>query len=302
MVELQPSKLNTRVRFPSPAPDDLKNSALKSTVLFFQIKYVLLVKRKTCCKMRHMITIDQKIAELLNNWVYDGWPIGNFVACVIALVLCVVLCGAIGLERERRGRSAGLRTHMLVGAGSCLVMIISIYGFPQLFSEKRDVARLAAQVITGVGFLGAGAIIHRNSGVRGLTTAATIWIVMAIGICCGSFNFILATGGTLLIILVLTLFRKLENRLNKKAPLISIKANPDFPIVSNILSVSQKYEFAVEDLRVDKLDDSQIEVTFLAVNKTSEPKTDEYIEALKKIEGANIVGIMNGHISSLKVK
>ena len=250
------------------------------------------------------MTIDQKIAELLNQWncgPYGEWPIGNFIGCVIALTLCVILCGAIGLERERRGRSAGLRTHMLVGVGSCLTMIISIYGFPQT-GMNRDVARLCAAVVTGVGFLGAGAIIHRNSGVRGLTTAATIWIVMAIGLCCGSFNFILATGGTLLIILVLTLFRKLENRLNKKAPLISIKASPDFPIVSNILSVSQKYEFAVEDLRVDTLDDSQIEVTFLAVNKTSEPKTDEYIEALKKIEGANIVGIMNGHISSLKVK
>lgn len=252
-----------------------------------------------------MKTIDQVIAEKLNDWTFDGWPIGNFLACVIALTLCVILCGAIGLERERKGRSAGLRTHMLVGMGSCLVMIISIYGFPYITGIQglsRDVARLAAAVVTGVGFLGAGAIIHRNSGVRGLTTAATIWIVMAIGLACGSFNFILATGSTILILLVLTLFRKFENRLNKKAPLISIKADPKHPIVSKILECSQKYEFSVEDLRVDMLDDSQVEVTFLAVNKTSEPKTDEYIEALKAIEGVSLVGIINGHVSSLKVK
>ncbi len=257
-----------------------------------------------------MKTIDQVIAEKLNDWTFNGWPIGNFLACVIALTLCVILCGAIGLERERKGRSAGLRTHMLVGVGSCLVMIISVYGLPNIIMSteptlqflNRDVARLAAAVVTGVGFLGAGAIIHRNSGVRGLTTAATIWIVMAIGLACGSFNFILATGSTILILLVLTLFRKFENRLNRKAPLISIKADPKYPIVSKILECSQKYEFSVEDLRVDMLDDSQVEVTFLAVNKTSEPKTDEYTEALKAIEGVNLVGIINGHVSSLKVK
>ena len=252
-----------------------------------------------------MITIDQKIAELLNNWKYGEWPIGNFVACVIALTLCVILCGAIGLERERRGRSAGLRTHMLVGVGSCLVMILSIYGFPYIVGVQgfsRDAARLAAAVVTGVGFLGAGAIIHRNSGVRGLTTAATIWIVMAIGLACGSFNFILATGSSFLIILVLTLFRKFENRLNKSAPLINIRANPEKPIVSKILELSQQYEFVVEDLRVDMLDDHQVEITFLAVNKTSEPRTDAYIAALKAIEGVNLVGIMNGHISSVKIK
>lgn len=263
---------------------------------------VLLVKSKSDSKIGNMTTIDQKITELLNGWTPDGWPVGNLLLCCIALVLCVILCGAIGLERERRGRSAGLRTHLLVGVGSCLVMIISIYGFPQLFDGKRDVARLAAQVVTGVGFLGAGAIIHRNSGVRGLTTAATIWIVMAIGLACGSFNFILATASTVLIVLVLTLFRKFENHLNKKAPLICIRAKQNTPIVSKILEISQKFEFSVDDLRVDMLDDGQLEITFLAVNKSSEPKTDDYIAALKVIEGVNQIGIMNGHVSSIKVK
>lgn len=131
-----------------------------------------------------MVTIDQKIADYLNNWVVDGWPVGNLVLCAIALVLCVILVGVIGIEREKRGRSAGLRTHLLVGVSSTIIMIISIYGFPQIFQDHRDVARLAAQIITGVGFLGAGAIIHRNSGIKGLTTAGTIWSSMAIGIAC----------------------------------------------------------------------------------------------------------------------
>jgi uncharacterized membrane protein YhiD involved in acid resistance len=128
-----------------------------------------------------MTTIDQVIAEKIANWYIGEWPIGNLVLCVIALILSALLCGSIGFEREKRGRAAGLRTHILVGLGSCIIMIISIYGFPVIRIDgeplNRDVARLAAQVITGVGFLGAGAIIHRNDGIRGLTTAATISII-----------------------------------------------------------------------------------------------------------------------------
>ena len=161
-------------------------------------------------------TFDQKLAELLNNWTVNDWPIGNLMLVLIAIVLSVVLCGVIGIERELRGRSAGLRTHLLVGVGSCVIMIISIYGFPAVVGpDKRDVARLAAQIITGVGFLGSGAIIHHNSGIKGLTTAGTIWIVMAIGIACGSFNFIIAIIATLIIIFVLTTVRKIEVKLNK---------------------------------------------------------------------------------------
>lgn len=176
-----------------------------------------------------MLTIDQILAEKISSSLQFGdWPIGNLVLCVIAMLLSVILCGAIGIERELRGRSAGLRTHLLVGVGSCMIMIISIYGFPKIVLDgnlyNRDVARLAAQVIAGVGFLGAGAIIHRNSGTKGLTTAATIWIVMAIGLACGSMNFILATGGTILILVFLIVFKKVETRLNKKSPLVVVKA------------------------------------------------------------------------------
>ena len=85
-----------------------------------------------------MVTIDQKIAEYLNNWKINDWPIGNLILCIIALVLAIILCGSVGIEREWRGRSAGLRTHLLVGVASCLIMIISIYGFPADLSEKRD--------------------------------------------------------------------------------------------------------------------------------------------------------------------
>ena len=242
-----------------------------------------------------MTTIDQVIAEKISSWVVDGWPLGNLLLCIIALLLSVVLCGIIGIERERRGRSAGLRTHLLVGVGSCMLMIISIYGFPAIFQEKRDVARLAAQIVAGVGFLGAGAIIHRNSGIKGLTTAATVWVVMAIGLACGSMNFVLAISSTLLIVLVLTVFRKFESRINKSAPLIKVRAKPDTPLTAKVLEIGQEFDYTINDLQVELADNGEVEITFLATTKSNLVKTSDLVEKIGEIEGVTHVAIVNGH-------
>lgn len=216
----------------------------------------------------NLLTFDQKLAEWLNNNLNPGgWPVGNLILCAIALVLTVLLVGAIGIERERRGRTAGLRTHLLVGVGSCILMIISIYGFPLIPGMNRDVARLAAQVIAGVGFLGAGAIIHKNSGARGLTTAGTIWIAMAIGIACGSFNFILGTVGTLIILAVLISFRKVETKINERNPMIMLHVKPDTPALSKILQIAEEYECTVNGVTTELQEGeggSQVEIVFQA--------------------------------------
>ena len=243
-----------------------------------------------------MITIDQKIAEWLNNWQINGWPIGNFFLCLIALVLSIILCGIVGLEREKRGRNAGLRTHLLVGVGSCIIMIISIYGFPQIFGEKRDVARLAAQIVTGVGFLGAGAIIHLQSGVKGLTTAATIWIVMAIGVACGSFNFVLAVLGTVLIIVVLTLFRKIESRINKRNVTIILVVPADKPVIEKIHNISKQYRCTIHGLSSDLITDGGVNLVQLYFNvnfEDKEGKINEYVDALRKDTEATSVNLLS---------
>ena len=245
-----------------------------------------------------MITFDQKLVEFLNNWTVgeQNWPIGNLVLCLIALVLCVILVGAVGIEREKRGRSAGLRTHLLVGVGSCIIMMISIYGFPQIFAEHRDVARLAAQVITGVGFLGAGAIMHRNSGIKGLTTAGTIWVAMAIGIACGSFNFIIAALGTGLIILVLTLFKKVEVKISKNSPTITLVAPVSEPILGKILKVSKEFDCTIHGLSTTPVEgsDEKVEVTFQAVFDSAEDRVLEYVSKLEKETEALNVSLL-GH-------
>jgi putative Mg2+ transporter-C (MgtC) family protein len=124
---------------------------------------------------------------------------GNEVEMVLRLVLATVLGGIIGFQRERSGKEAGLRTHILICSGAALFTVVSIYGF-----SGSDPARIAAGVVTGIGFLGAGVILHRSGGeVVGLTTAATIWAVAAIGLAAGAGLYIISAVATALTLAVL---------------------------------------------------------------------------------------------------
>jgi putative Mg2+ transporter-C (MgtC) family protein len=110
---------------------------------------------------------------------------------LLRIVVAAVLGGAVGLERELRDREAGFRTHMLVSIGSALFTIVSAYAFRDFLVEggavvRADPTRIAAQIVTGIGFLGAGAIIRQGLSIRGLTTAATLWVVAAIGMAAGA--------------------------------------------------------------------------------------------------------------------
>src|SRR5690606_2296170 len=117
---------------------------------------------------------------------------------VLLLLLATALSMIIGYNREREEHAAGLRTHMLVGIGACLFTLLSAYAF-----DESDPSRVAAQIVTGVGFLGAGTIIHRQNSVRGLTTAANIWATAAVGMAVGAGAWFLAICATLIIWFVL---------------------------------------------------------------------------------------------------
>jgi putative Mg2+ transporter-C (MgtC) family protein len=133
---------------------------------------------------------------------------------IFRLILSVFLSGLIGLERQVHRRYAGLRTHILVSLGSCLIMLTSLYVF-DIYSEKvaLDPARIAAGVITGIGFLGAGTIIRDSEGVRGLTTAASLWVAAGIGLACGCGFGSAASFATVLALIVLFFLRYLEVRI-----------------------------------------------------------------------------------------
>lgn len=241
-------------------------------------------------------TIDQKIAEWFNSLCTDsGWCWGNLILCVIAVLLTVVLCSFIGFEREKRGRSAGLRTHLLVGVGSCIIMIISIYGFPA-FAAGRDVARLAAAVVTGVGFLGAGAIIHANGGIKGLTTASTIWLVMAIGMACGSMNFVLAIFACAVVMLVLIGFRPLERRITKKHPTIVVITNKDCPIMSILLEAAKDTECVVNGIVTQLAEDDNVQITFKLSNESGdELRVQNFVHLVKENPNVRNIEILNDH-------
>ncbi len=124
----------------------------------------------------------------------------------LRLLIAMLLGGVIGIEREYRSKDAGFRTHFLVALGSALFCIVSQYGFG---FDLKDSSRVAAQVVSGIGFLGAGTIIFQRNVVRGLTTAAGLWVTAAIGLACGSGMFAAAAIATVLIIVgleVLILF------------------------------------------------------------------------------------------------
>ena len=133
------------------------------------------------------------------------------VVTMARVLLAFVLGGVVGFERERMQRPAGLRTHMLVCAGSACFTVASIFGFDEL-GTVRDPARLAAQIITGIGFLGAGTIFRTGATVRGLTTASSIWITAAIGIVAGLGMFWLAVFTTLLTFFALFVLKTAEIR------------------------------------------------------------------------------------------
>lgn len=139
---------------------------------------------------------------------------------LLRLFCAAVLGGIIGLEREYRSKEAGFRTHFLVALGSALFMIVSAYGFSDAMDnelQRWDVSRVAAQVVSGIGFIGAGTIIFRKSEnmVSGLTTAAGLWVTAAIGLACGGGMYILAIGSTLMVLIGLEAFNYFLHKFDK---------------------------------------------------------------------------------------
>ncbi|MCM2494701.1 MgtC/SapB family protein [Burkholderia glumae] len=139
----------------------------------------------------------------------------NNVELILRLLLAAVLGSVIGFERERLSWAAGLRTHMLVCVGSALIMIVSAFGFADVLGKPQvvlDPSRIAAQVVSGIGFLGAGSILMRGEIVRGLTTAASLWSVAAVGLAVGGGLYVAAVAATVIVLVILAGIKPLERR------------------------------------------------------------------------------------------
>lgn len=136
-------------------------------------------------------------------------PLETQLEATLLLGLAAILSMVIGIERERRDEPAGLRTHMLVGVGACLFTLLSMYGF-----SEADQARVAAQVVSGIGFLGAGTILQRKRGIHHLTTAASIWATAAVGMSVAIGAWFLAITATLTIWFTLRVVRLLKGNIS----------------------------------------------------------------------------------------
>jgi putative Mg2+ transporter-C (MgtC) family protein len=148
-------------------------------------------------------------------------PTLHWSEALLRLALAAFLGGLIGVERELREREAGLRTHLLVALGSALFTIVSAYGFHEFLTSgqsvvRADPTRIAAQIVTGIGFLGAGAIIRQGLSVRGLTTAATLWVVAAVGLASGAGYYSGAIITTLLVLFALYPLRILAYKIVRR--------------------------------------------------------------------------------------
>ena len=139
---------------------------------------------------------------------------------IIRILIATALGAVIGLDREYRTKAAGFRTHVLVALGSALFMIISVHGFDDLPKDqmtlRMDPARIAAQVVTGIGFIGAGTIIFQKNVVKGLTTAAGLWVTAAVGMACGVGMYVLAIVSTLLVLICFDAFNFFLHKIRGK--------------------------------------------------------------------------------------
>lgn len=183
----------------------------------------------------------------------------------IRLLIAAIVCGLVGLEREVKGHHAGFRTHLLVGIGACLMMLLANFGFDDFLSRhpantvRMDPSRLPSYVVSGIGFLGAGTILVHGVTVRGLTTAASIWVVAGIGLVVGDGMYYAAFLVTAIAIVSLLVLNKLENALiqsPKTETLNIVVENQRLPL-SKVVALVEEENISVRKMAVQDYPDTE---------------------------------------------
>ena len=220
------------------------------------------------------------------NWLIDS-------SVLFRLVLAVLLGGVIGIEREIHGRPAGFRTHIVVCLGATMLMLGSEYFQDPVGSGMVfDPNRMAAGIITGIGFLGAGAILREENMVRGLTTAGCIWFVAGLGIVIGKGMYPLALWGTLLLFVMLVFFRYAEGWMSVEVyGELSIRMNLESyeSIKDRCMEVIRENEFLIQETRY-RIDRTQNEVRLDYVLTYSKGKSQEnLLMTISRLEGVREV-------------
>src|SRR4051794_19210641 len=225
---------------------------------------------------------------------------------VLRLAVAAILGALVGLERERLEWAAGMRTHALVSLGSALSMVVSIFGFSDILNERHvilDPSRVAAQVASGIGFIGAGTIILRREIVKGLTTAASIWAVAAVGLAVGGGMFLAAGAATLLALALLVVARPVKRRLfpnRKEARRVRLLLGRDASL-AELRGEIEAAEVPLERIVVRPGSSAEDDGAELVLGKGSrEEELLSLIEGLRRVSGVREVNsaLTNGSAES----
>ncbi len=223
-------------------------------------------------------------------------PDVNLIGAVTKLVLSLLLGATIGLERRRKGQIAGMRTFALISMGATLVMLISIY-IPQVYMglKNGDPGRIAAQVVSGVGFLGAGAIIQMKGSVRGLTTAAGIWMAACIGLAVGAGMYLISIIATLLIIFILVNIELIELRHNFlwESKIIRVKLNGILYSIQDLRDILESNEVHISDEFIKYDYNNQLTTVNFMVRAKSNVDVPLMFNAIKESSDAVSITITN---------
>jgi putative Mg2+ transporter-C (MgtC) family protein len=208
---------------------------------------------------------------------------------IARLLLAAALGSAVGWERERLQWAAGLRTHMLVAVGSCLMVIVSAYGFSSVLSQRviLDPSRVAAQVVSGIGFLGAGSIILRNEAIKGLTTAASVWAVAGVGLAAGAGLYTAAVASTVIILIILAGLKPLEERFRASRTNLElrIKARRDGFSLGLLERALGGRAGRVKQVVVRPAEDDREDDVSLMLSRVSAADTVDIIQRLRAMDG-----------------
>jgi putative Mg2+ transporter-C (MgtC) family protein len=222
------------------------------------------------------------------------------------LALALALSSAIGIERERRQKSAGLRTYTLVGVGSALFMLVSKYGFFDVLKPEEvvlDPSRVAAQIVSGIGFIGAGLIFVRRDSVRGLTTAAGIWLTAAVGAACGASLPILAVAATAMYFIVVFGLAPLARSLpaSQYAPsALRVAYEDGRGILRQVLETATSLDFKVADVNVDRherLPDQNLNAVHVALEIHGAGSVASLAGRLGEIDG--VISVAAGDVNEI---
>lgn len=220
----------------------------------------------------------------------------NLANAVVKLLLSMTLGAIIGMERRRKGQIAGLRTFALISMGATLAMLISIY-IPQVYLglKNGDPGRIAAQVVSGVGFLGAGAIIQMKGSVRGLTTAAGIWMTACIGLAVGAGMYLISIITTLLIIFILVNIERIELRHNFlwESKIIRVKVHGILDDMQPLRDILKTNEVHISDEFMKYDYDNQLTIVNFMVRSKNDVSVPEMFNAIKEKTDAISITITN---------